>query len=322
MSTAIIEKKPAVEPLLFTVTAETVKPMAEKYLALKINGVNDKAGLAAVKKARSDVRSARTTVEDERQAAKRFYLEGGRKVDEAAKELTALIAPVEKHLVDQLEAVDAELKRIEDAKLDKRLEARIDSLSGVGGIPLSVPGLPDNAAVRSMTDDRFNDFVIEMKELNDRLMAEAKAKQEEVERQRIESERLAKERAEFERLKAEESERQRIENEKNAAELAAPFVYRVPTDAFFDDEHRVAAVKEFALPDRLCVIEPLLAKLLLTQRRTVRQFCNFHRQSLCSIKPCESSATVRIERQRVRRRVLQINRLDSNRDFHPCSVAR
>lgn len=266
MSTAIVERKQAAEPILFTVTEETIRPLAAKYLGLKINGVNDKEGLAIVKEARSKVRTARTTIEKERVAAKAFYLEEGKKVDTAAKSLSSLIEPVEKHLVDQLTAVEEEQKRIEDAKLVARLTSRMSILQTVGGIPAQIATTINSETVKVMTDDRFNDFAIEMKELNVRLAAEAKAKQEEEERNRIEAEKLAAERAEFDRLKAEEAERQRVENEKRAAELAAE---KAKLDAVRAEQAKEAARIEAA--NRVLVEERLKRELAEQAERLAKE---------------------------------------------------
>lgn len=244
----LIESKPAKESYIaFSVTEETVRPMADKYMSLRINGIDDAQGIAKVQDARSDARRARTTVEAEREVAKKYYLEGGRKVDAAAKRIQELIAPIEKHLVSELDKVEAENQRIQNERLSKRLAGRMEILEGVGGIPDVVSVQYNADLVRVMTDERFVECVAEMRTLNDRLMAEAKAKHEESERQRIEAAKLAEERTELDRLRKAEQERQRIEQDRLDAERAAQ---RKIEEAELAEQRRLAAAEQKILDEQ------------------------------------------------------------------------
>ena len=274
----------------FSVTVETIKPMAEKYLALKIKGLNDVAGREAVKEAAKACQKARTTVDNEREAAKKEYLEAGRRIQEAAKTMWEMIAPVEEHLKAELKRIADEEKRINDEQVEVRFQKRAMLFASVGGF---VPGRIEKELVRVATEERIEELLDEAKEYHERIAAEEKAKREEAERieaeqkaieerNRIESDNLAAERAEFERLKVEEAERQRaaqakideanrIENErlsaiqkkidddKRAAEVAAEIERKAKEKAEQIEKQRIAneriaaemKAKEEALkPDR------------------------------------------------------------------------
>ena len=244
MNTAMIEAKPAREAILFSVTEETVKPMVEKYLAMKIAGVDDKTGIAAVRAARQEVRKARTTVDKERESAKRYYLEEGRKIDAAAKQLFAALEPAEEYLVSELDRIDAENQRIADEKLDRQLEKRQSLLTEIGGVPSTVSQQFTPEVIRGMTAERFTAFCEEMTELNARLAAEAKERAEAEERNRIEKERLAAEREELDRLRKAESERQQAEQKRLAEERR---IEEQKLASEREEQRRVAAAEQARL---------------------------------------------------------------------------
>ena len=77
------------------IVAEKFQPMME----LTVKGVDDKTGLAKVHAARMEVKNCRVAVEKHRKHLKADALEYGRTVDKEAKRITALLEPIEQHLI-------------------------------------------------------------------------------------------------------------------------------------------------------------------------------------------------------------------------------
>lgn len=200
MSTALAAPSKGGETMLFSVTAETVEPMAEKYLALRINGKDDKSGAEIVRRARLDCVKARTTCEKEHKAAKEVALKECQRIDKSRRDLLALIAPVEKHLEDQEKAVADELARIEQERQDAIYQDRVAKLAEHGCAT-------SETHLRSMGPVQFAEFLAE----SIKAAVERKAEQDrlatEREQQRIEREKLKAERAELDKLRKAESER-------------------------------------------------------------------------------------------------------------------
>jgi len=189
----------------------------KKYMELKIGGVNDKKGLAAVHAARIEARDARIAVEKTRKKLNEEALAWQKKVNAEAKRVTAEIEPVETYLQEQEDAIEAEKQRIRDEAEAKRkavVKQRYDALQAVGYTG-------DLTAVPEMSDEHFSMVLSEAadaKAERDRIAAE------EAQRQAAEQERLRKleaEQAEA-RRKAEEqaAEQRRKEQEAMAAERA------------------------------------------------------------------------------------------------------
>jgi hypothetical protein len=123
-----------------TVLEESVKPsalvkysiedaeitnLATQFMPLKINGINDAGGFAAVHSARMVIKNHRVEVEKRRKELKADALEWGRKVDAEAKRITGLLEPIESHLQKEEDAIEAEKERIRNAeRLRQEAEAR------------------------------------------------------------------------------------------------------------------------------------------------------------------------------------------------------
>lgn len=231
MRSEIAELPKATTAILYAVTPETISQRKAELLALRINGVNDETGLAHVKAALRDVVKWRTSVEKTRKEAKDEYLKAGQKIDAEAKQLQALIEPIESHLASEKKKVEDEIARLEMEAQNRLWASRQKRLIDAG----------DN--VHNWTRERILDLseaafdvavsnAVEATRI--RKEAEEKAAAEEAERkrlasierenQRAEAERLKAERAEFERAKeeqAKESRRIQAEFDKQQFELKA-----------------------------------------------------------------------------------------------------
>lgn len=168
-------------------------------------------GIGKVEEAHKAVKRAESEIEKDRVELKAPALEFGRLVDSKAKELQAILDPIEKHLKAQRDIHDAEKlkeKAAKEAAKAAALNERVSRLS-VAGIPVT-----DIAVIGAMAADEFEFFFAK----ESRLAAEAKAETE-----RLEALRAAEltRQAEELRVRAEEVERQRLADEAAMAEERA-----------------------------------------------------------------------------------------------------
>lgn len=109
----------------YSPTDEAIATLAGQYMQLSIRDVNDTVGYKAVHTARAVVKDYRILVERVRKELKADALEYGRKVDAEAKRITALLEPIESHLIQQEDAYEAEKERIKNAaRLKTEAEAK------------------------------------------------------------------------------------------------------------------------------------------------------------------------------------------------------
>lgn len=114
----------------YTVTEADIATLSDECMALKVASVVDKEGYKIVKKAHSSIRRARVEVEDKRRELKKESLDFGRGVDARAKELTALITPIEEHLVEQKKIIEDEELRIvnENARIAQEVIDKAEAI--------------------------------------------------------------------------------------------------------------------------------------------------------------------------------------------------
>lgn len=135
MSVAELEPPTRQELSRFRVQDKAIAKLAEDYLPLKIDGINDKKGFDLVHRARMDVKNRRVDVEKLRKELKADALEYGRQVDSEARRITEMLEPIESHLQAEEDAVTAEKARIKKAEEDARakiVEERVQALMAFG----------------------------------------------------------------------------------------------------------------------------------------------------------------------------------------------
>jgi hypothetical protein len=208
-----------------------IAKLAEKYLPLKIAGLNDRGGFQAVHSARMIVKGKRVEIEKTRKELKADALEYGQQVDAEAKRLTALIEPIESHLEAEESAIEnekARLKKIEDDAKQAALQKRLDALAAVGEIanPILVANISESTfqeMLAKATAAHAERLRIAEEEAEAKRLAEESAAAERVRQEaelKAERERLAeirrqqeaegiKLRAEREKIEAEDRERRR-----------------------------------------------------------------------------------------------------------------
>jgi hypothetical protein len=209
----------------YNVTDAAIAKLNAEYMSLAVKDANDKQGYEVCKAARIDIKKRRVEVEKTRVILKAESLEYGRRVDGEAKRITALLEPIEIHLIGQEKIVDDEKARIkaeEEAKEAARVQARIDRLESMGmglvaghyRLPYGAEGVAVPVAILKVcTDEQFTQFVEKIQEKKDAEDARVKAEDD---ARKVESERLAKVSAD------QESERLRLAEitRRQAAEQA------------------------------------------------------------------------------------------------------
>lgn len=236
-----------IQPITYEVTKAEIAKVVEGAMMLRVLDPNDKAGLERCHKTRMQLRGMRGVIEKGRKAYKAEVLERGRFIDSTAKELIDPIETAEAHLQEQENIVVREQERIAreaEETRQKMIRARLEMLS-----QLSFPG----AQVYTVADVDLRDpkdwesLLWNAREAKVKY-AEAEALRKlEAERiaeaNRVEAERLAKERAELEAARKQQeaaaAEAKRVEDARLAAERAELDRQRKEQEQF--DRDRAAA---------------------------------------------------------------------------------
>ncbi len=116
----------------YNVADAEIAKLADKFLKLKINGLEDTDGYDLVKASAKQMMTLRTTVEKKRKELKADFLNGGRMVDGEANRIQVQIEPIEKQLVAKYTAIDKEraAKELAD-KLKGLLPMRLEKLATI-----------------------------------------------------------------------------------------------------------------------------------------------------------------------------------------------
>lgn len=119
----------------FSLTDTAIAELRDKYMPLKINGVDDKDGYISVRTARLDIKSKRVEVDKKRKQLTEDARKHVNAVNDYAKNIISELEKIESHLGKQESAVDDEKERIKheaaNAKAYK-LQARIQTMFEVG----------------------------------------------------------------------------------------------------------------------------------------------------------------------------------------------
>ena len=106
----------------YKVTDAAIAKYKQEYMPLVVKDINDKEGYDLCHAARMEVKEKRVAVEKTRKKLKEDSLEYGRAVDKEAKRITALLEPIEAHLLTQEKVIDDELERKRQALINAKLE--------------------------------------------------------------------------------------------------------------------------------------------------------------------------------------------------------
>lgn len=228
--TDLVTFDPAVTVQRFQYTPEKLRTDIAKYDGLAIAGLTDKAGFTAVSEARSDLRQRRIGIERIRKDLVEDAVKFQRTVNSAAKELTAVIEPLEDKLAGMLNDYEAEKERVKQEKIEAerlRVAALAKTLleagcqfDGFRYFHKDMEIIADN--LKAMDEETIGIFAetvktLKAKEEADRLAKEAEEKaQQEAERAAME----AKLQAEREAAEKARQEREKVEAELRAAQEA------------------------------------------------------------------------------------------------------
>ena len=233
---ALIEFDPK-EIANFPVADEAIAELAERYMPLTINGIDDKEGFAEVHAARMDMVRTRVAVENRRLEVGRLFTGGKKIVDDEAKRLIADMKQIEDHLQAEEDAVKEEKARIkaeEEAKRQAVIDARFDALT-------EVEAMVNPSAVAAMSDADFAELLAEKTEAH-RQKKEQEAK-EAAEHKAREEEEAAARAAEEKRL-AEERAKLEAERKEQAAVLAAERKALEDKQRIIDEDRRRLAAEQ------------------------------------------------------------------------------
>lgn len=197
MPTAFSVPDVATKLALFSPSDAAIDKLAKEYLPLVIDGLDDTAGYAKVHRARMDVKNKRVAVERVRKELKADALDYGRKVDAEAKRLTALLAPIEEHLLSEEKAVDDEKERI---KNEARLKAEAEERA------------------RQEAQEAARKAAQEAEEARLKVEREAEEKRLQAERERLDAERKAIETQQAEERARQKAIQDELDEERRALE--------------------------------------------------------------------------------------------------------
>lgn len=193
----------------FNVTDAEIAKLKEQYLPLKINGVDDKAGLKSVYDARQVVKKTRVGVEKFAKEMKETAIAWQKKVNAEQGRVCGELESIEAHLQGEEDAVAAEKERIRveaEEKEKARIQSRIDKLAAYG---FAI----DYTLISTIDDIKFSDVLASAKLEHEKELS-VKAEAERI--QKEEQERLKRERAELEELRRQQAEAQKIIEANNA----------------------------------------------------------------------------------------------------------
>lgn len=206
-----------------------IAELKEAYKDLKIEGIKDTENYKLVQEAISTVRPLRTAVEKKRKELNEVPIAYKKAVDDEAKRLTALLEEIENPLKEQKDFIDAEKERIKKEELERKeiiINTRIHSITDAGatfnGTHYKINDGENELSIsvvdiRNLEDEAFS---IIQKTFIDAGEAIKKRIAEEQEAQRLESERIAKEKEQFEAdKKALDEQRIALEKEAHRMEL-------------------------------------------------------------------------------------------------------
>ena len=198
------------------ISEKDLQKLVKQYSGLKVNGVEDREGLNAVRKARIDLKNKVVEIKKKGKATRDSAVKFQKAVIERENTLVNIIEPTKKELEAEEDRI-AELKeqqRLEEEKKEaERIQLRLDKLNAV------------EAAIDFHTLSQLNDEEFEYK------LHEATIVFREIERQR-EEQRIKEENA----LKAEKEHQAKLKAEQEAKEKAFAEEQR----KFREEQERIA----------------------------------------------------------------------------------
>lgn len=211
-----------VKQIDLTVAEDAITALADEYMGLVVNGIDDKRGLAVVHEARMVVKRKRIAIEKQRKSLNEDALAWQRTVNAEAKRLTELLAPIESHLEEQESIVEREKARLQQVAEEQRqaiIRERLKLLFDLDAVMLA----EDVARLSASEFAALLGAKTAEKKVRDEQAALAEAERRRIaEQQRVEAGRLAQEKMELDRQRKEQeaaaAAAKKIEDDRLAAE--------------------------------------------------------------------------------------------------------
>lgn len=212
------------------------------------------AGNDAARKARKELVSLRTSLEDKRKALKAPVLAQAKLIDEEAKRITGELLAIETPIDEQIKADEARREAERQARIEAErrrvaaIRAALDAITAkaAGAMRLRKSSLASGVLEELLATALDGAMLAEFTGEAEKTLADAieavRAHVAGLKEQEAEAARLAAEREALERAKAEAAERERVERERLAAERAEQ--ERVAREAREAEEARLRAIRE------------------------------------------------------------------------------
>lgn len=212
------------------------------------------AGNEAARKARKELVSLRTTLEERRKELKVPLLEQAKLIDTEAKRITGELLAIETPIDEQIKADEArrEAERKAKAEAERQrvaaIRAQIDGIAAkaAGAVRVrkssAAAGVLAELLAVEVDDVALAEYADEARKVLADAIEAVRAHVAALKEQEAEAARIAAERAELERQKAEAAERERAERERLAAERAEQ--ERVAREARQVEEARLRGIRE------------------------------------------------------------------------------
>ena len=253
----------------FDAVTPKIEELSAQFLPLRIANIEDKDGYEEVKKALKVMIGTRTAVEDKRKELKADSLAFGRAVDSRAKEITAMLFPIEYHLSSEKEKIDNEIEAIAEKAEYERQQVIAKKHNALIAAGMNLVGneyrfhtahtLETLPAINleTLSDDAFDDYVLMIDNLHnaeiERIKNEDKQREAESKRLTEEAEKLAAQKAEI------ENEKKALTQERLDARIVvleslglivsqiSPFIFYKSTSLVTTDELRSLSVSDWAV---------------------------------------------------------------------------
>lgn len=266
------------------VTDQVLNALKEKYGGMKLKALDDKESYLELKVAARDCAKVRTLAVKVCKEGREDAVRTQKQWIETEKKVVGRVTEVEKPLDDQIAMFDAEVERLaaeekrrqEEAYINRqatltKMGARYENGSFVLGEASFESELVKGASYDVWAEAIVPKFQSEFEKIESVRIAEEKAKDEREESMKAEKEKLRKEQEEFrlqqEKFKKEQEESARIEREKLQAENAEKL--RKEREIEFEKMKVLAA--EQAESKRLADIEAAIQKEKERQAEELRQ---------------------------------------------------
>lgn len=250
------------------VTDTRIKEMKEEYMPLKVNGIEDKAGLKMVYESRQIVKKTRVSVVKYADELKEKAVSWQKKVNMEKNRVIGELESIEAHLQAEEDKVTIEKEqlRLAAAKQEEaRVQKRIDALAAYG---FAI----DFNTIKTIDDTSFEIVLNNAKSEHEKELA---AKAEEARMQKLEQERLISERKELEELRAKQAEAQRIIEAENLRikkeQEAKEAVIHAEQKRIEDEKRNIEQQQQRDAADKLRAEEMEKAKIAAVEKEKFRQ---------------------------------------------------